>query len=104
MSAVWITSALLLFVFPSAAMAAEAAGLVRVSGNATIDGRPCQSVEVWFTGEKLVTGSGSNAVVTAPGTVVSLASNTIVKLRGQIQRTDRGPGGRKLRGRQHHAS
>ncbi len=64
-------------------MAAEAAGLVRVSGNATIDGRPCQSVEVWFTGEKLVTGSGSNAVVTAPGTVVSLASNTIVKLGGR---------------------
>jgi hypothetical protein len=85
-SAVWvkITSALLLFVFPSAAMAAEAAGVVRVAGTATIDGRPSQSVEAWFSGEKLVTGPKSNAVVTGRGAVVSLASNTSVKLGGSF--------------------
>ena len=83
MSAKWmkITSLLLLFLMPATTMATNSVGLIHVSGvDATIDGRPCHTVEMGFEGERLATGANSKATVTSRGTMVSVSSNTSVKL------------------------
>jgi hypothetical protein len=75
------TSFLLLFLMPAATMATNSVGMIHVSGvDATIDGRPCQAVDMGFEGERLATGANSKATVTSRGTVVSVSSNTSVKL------------------------
>jgi hypothetical protein len=76
-----ITSFLLLFLVPAMTMATNAVGMIHVSGvDATIDGRPCRSVDMGFEGERLATGANSKATVTSRGTMVSVSSNTSVKL------------------------
>jgi hypothetical protein len=76
-----ITSFLLLFLMPATTMATNAVGMIHVSGvDATIDGRPCHAVDMGFDGERLATGANSKATVTSRGTMVSVASNTSVKL------------------------
>jgi hypothetical protein len=82
-SAKWmkITSLLLLFLMPAATMATNSVGMIHVSGtDATIDGRPCHTVDMGFDGERLVTGATSKATVTSRGTMVSVSSSTSVKL------------------------
>lgn len=62
-------------------MATNAVGMIHVSGvDATIDGRPCHAVDMGFDGERLATGANSKATVTSRGTMVSVSSNTSVKL------------------------
>ncbi len=83
MPAKWmkITSFLLLFLMPATTMATNAVGMIHVSGvDATIDGRPCHTVDMGFDGERLATGANSKATVTSHGTMVSVSSNTSVKL------------------------
>ncbi|MBZ5510883.1 MAG: hypothetical protein LAN70_06905 [Acidobacteriia bacterium] len=83
MPAKWmkITSFLLLFLMPATTMATNAVGMIHVSGvDATIDGRPCHAVDMGFDGERLATGANSKATVTSRGTMVSVSSNTSVKL------------------------
>ncbi len=83
MPAKWmkITSFLLLFLMPATTMATNAVGMIHVSGvDATIDGRPCHAVDMGFEGERLATGANSKATVTSRGTMVSVSSNTSVKL------------------------
>jgi len=76
-----VTSFLLLFLMPATTMATNSVGMIHVSGvDATIDGRPCRAVDMGFEGERLATGANSKATVTSRGTVVSVASNTSVKL------------------------
>ena len=76
-----ITSLLLVFLLPATTMATNVVGMIHVSGvDATIDGRPCRTVDMGFDGERLATGANSKATVTSRGTVVSVASNTSVKL------------------------
>jgi hypothetical protein len=75
-----ITSFLLLSLMPATGMATNVVGKVQTSGNATIDGRPCRTVDVGFDGERLATGENSKAFVTSRGTTVSVSSNTSVKL------------------------
>jgi hypothetical protein len=82
-SAIWmkITAFLLLFLMPATTMATNAVGLIHVFGvDATIDGRPCHTVDMGFDGERLATGVNSKATVTSRGTMVSVSSNTSVKL------------------------
>ena len=83
MPAKWmkVTSFLLLFLMPAATMATNSVGMIHVSGvDATIDGRPCNAVDMGFEGERLATGPNSKATVTSRGTTVSVSSNTSVKL------------------------
>ena len=83
MPAKWmkVTSFLLLFLMPATTMATNSVGMIHVSGvDATIDGRPCQAVDMGFEGERLATGANSKATVTSRGTTVSVSSNTSVKL------------------------
>jgi len=76
-----VTSFLLLFLMPATTMATNSVGMIHVSGvDATIDGRPCRAVDMGFEGERLATGANSKATVTSRGTVVSVSSNTSVKL------------------------
>jgi hypothetical protein len=76
-----VTSFLLLFLMPATTMATNSVGMIHVSGvDATIDGRPCHAVDMGFDGERLATGANSKATVTSRGTVVSVSSNTSVKL------------------------
>lgn len=76
-----VISSLLLFLVPATTMATDVVGMIHVSGNdATIDGHSCRAVDVGYDGDRLATGGNSKAVVTGRGTVVSLASNTSVKL------------------------
>jgi hypothetical protein len=76
-----VTSLLLLFLMPATTMATNSVGMIHVSGvDATIDGRPCRAVDMGFEGERLATGANSKATVTSRGTVVSVSSNTSVKL------------------------
>ena len=76
-----VTSFLLLFVLPATTMGANSVGMIHVFGvDATIDGRPCHSVDMGFDGERLATGANSKATVTSRGTMVSVASQTSVKL------------------------
>jgi hypothetical protein len=76
-----ITSLLLVFLLPATTMATNVVGMIHVSGvDATIDGRPCRTVDMGFDGERLATGANSKATVTSRGTVVSMSSNSSVKL------------------------
>jgi hypothetical protein len=75
-----VVCCLLIFLLPLSSMAADAVGMISVSGQATIDDQPAGAKSPVFAGARIVTGRDSHAVVLRHGAVVSLSSDTHVRL------------------------
>ena len=66
----------------------DGSGVARLQGTATVNGKPAKVGMPVALGDRIVTGSDSQAVVAVKGDAFLLRSNTIIEIKGRDKLTD----------------